>query len=42
MEYDQRVILRFLCKEGVSAQEVHLSLEVQFGEDAYSARSVRR
>jgi hypothetical protein len=36
MNYEQRVIVRFLCKEGVLPAEIHTRVEAQFGEDAYS------
>jgi hypothetical protein len=42
MEYDQRVIIRFLFNEKVSADEIQRRLTAQFGEDSYSIRSVRR
>jgi hypothetical protein len=42
MEYDQRVITRFLCKERVSPEEIHVRLAVQFGDATYSERGVRR
>jgi DNA-binding transcriptional ArsR family regulator len=42
MDYEQRVIVRFLCKEGVLPAEIHTRVEAQFGEDAYSLRSVQR
>jgi hypothetical protein len=42
MEYDQRGIILFLCKEGISPQEIHRHLEAQFGDATYSERSVRR
>jgi hypothetical protein len=40
-EYDQKVIIRFLCKERVSPQDIHARLEAQFGDATYSERSVR-
>jgi hypothetical protein len=29
MEYDQRVIIRFLCKKGVSPEGIHAPFEAQ-------------
>jgi hypothetical protein len=40
MEYDQRVIIRFLCKEHVSPQDVHVRLEAQLRDATYSEWSV--
>jgi hypothetical protein len=45
MEYDERVIIRFLCKERVSPEDIQTHLEAQFGDATYSGsneRSVRR
>jgi hypothetical protein len=42
MEYDQIIIIRFLCKERVSSQDIHARLEVQFGDATDSEQSVRR
>jgi hypothetical protein len=45
MESDQRVIIRFLCKEHVSPEDIHAHLEAQFGDaiyNKYSERGVRR
>jgi hypothetical protein len=42
MEYDQRVIILFLCKERVSPEEIHTRLEAQFGGITYSERRVRQ
>jgi hypothetical protein len=42
MEYDQRVIIRFLCKERVSPEEIHPHLEAQLEDATYSERSIRR
>jgi hypothetical protein len=42
MEYDQRVIIRFLYKERVSPENIHARLEAQFGDTTYSDRSLRR
>jgi hypothetical protein len=42
MESNQKVIIRFLCKERVSPEDIHACLEAQFGDATYSERSVRR
>jgi hypothetical protein len=42
MDYDQRVIVRFLYKEAVLPAEIHTRVKAQFVEDAYSLRSVQR
>jgi hypothetical protein len=42
MECDQRVIIRFFCREGVTPDNIRDTLEAQFAKDTYSARSVRR
>jgi hypothetical protein len=42
MEDNQRVIIPFLCKEGVSPENIHAPLEEQFGDATYSERSARR
>jgi hypothetical protein len=36
------VIIRFLFKEGVDANDIHTRLLAQFGDEFYSLRSVRR
>jgi hypothetical protein len=41
MEYDQRLILKFLFNEGCDANQIVERLEAQFHEDAYSSRSVQ-
>jgi hypothetical protein len=41
MEYDQRVIIRFLSNEGITANEITIKLQVQFAEHAYKLRTVR-
>jgi hypothetical protein len=41
MEYDQRVIIRFLWTEGIGASEIITRLQVQFGEHAYKLRTVQ-
>jgi hypothetical protein len=42
MEDDQRVIIRFLCKERVSPEDIHAPLEAQFRDATDSERSVWR
>jgi hypothetical protein len=42
MEYDQKVIIRFLYKKRVSPEDTHARPEAQFGDAPYSERSVRR
>jgi DNA-binding transcriptional ArsR family regulator len=45
MEYDQRVIIRLLCKERVPPEDIHARLEAQFGDATskeYSEWRVRR
>jgi hypothetical protein len=42
MEYDQSVIIRFLCKEGASPEDIHARLEAQLGDATDSERSVRQ
>jgi hypothetical protein len=41
MEYDQRVIIRFLCKERVALEDIHTRLEAQFEDITYSEYSER-
>jgi hypothetical protein len=41
MEYDQRVIIRFLWNEGINAHEMTHRLQAQFGEHVYALRMVR-
>jgi hypothetical protein len=38
MEYEQRMIIRFLCKAGVSTEDNHPQLEPQFGQNIDSSR----
>jgi hypothetical protein len=40
MDYEQRVIVRFLYKEGVLPAEIDTRVKALFGEDAYNLRSV--
>jgi hypothetical protein len=42
MECDQKVIIRFLYKDGVSAERIHPWLEIQFREDTCTSPTVRR
>jgi hypothetical protein len=41
MEYDQRVIIRFLCKERASPEDIRARLEAQFGDTMHSEYSER-
>jgi hypothetical protein len=41
MEYDQRVIIRFLSNEGIAADEITTRFQAQFAEHAYKLRTVR-
>jgi hypothetical protein len=41
MEYDQRVIIKFLWNEQIDAHEITHRLEAQFGEHVYALRTVR-
>jgi hypothetical protein len=41
IEYDQRVIIRFLSNEGIGADEITTRLQAQFGEHTYKVRTVR-
>jgi hypothetical protein len=42
MDFEQRMIIRFLFKEGVDANDIHTRLLAQFEDEAYSLRSVQR
>jgi hypothetical protein len=42
MDFEQRVIIRFLSKEDVDATDIRTKLLAQFGDEAYSLRSVQR
>jgi hypothetical protein len=33
IDYEQRVIIQFLYREGVSPDEIHIRLRAQFGDD---------
>jgi hypothetical protein len=41
MEYDQRIIVRFLHKDGVQSDQIRTRLKAQFEDDTYSLRSVQ-
>jgi hypothetical protein len=41
MEYDQRVIIRFLWNEEVDVRDITDRLRPQFGEHAYALRRVQ-
>jgi hypothetical protein len=41
MEYDQRVIIKFLWNEGADARDIGDKLQVQFGEHVYQLRTIR-
>jgi hypothetical protein len=41
MEYDQRVIVRFLYNGSVQSDQIHAGLKEQFGYDVYKLRSVQ-
>jgi hypothetical protein len=41
MAYEQRVIMRFLYKEGVFPAEIHTRVKAQFEKDVYSLRSIQ-
>jgi hypothetical protein len=41
MEYDQRVIIRFLWNEGIDTNQITARLQAQFGEHAYKLRTIR-
>jgi hypothetical protein len=42
MKYNQRVIIRFLCKERISPEGFHALIEAQFGDATCSERRVRQ
>jgi hypothetical protein len=41
MEYDQRVIIKFLYNEAADARQIVIGLQVQFGEHSYQLRMVQ-
>jgi hypothetical protein len=41
MEYDQRVIIKFLWNEGADAGQIAARLQAQFAEHAYQLRTVQ-
>jgi hypothetical protein len=40
LDYDQSMITQFLCKEGVSAEDIPPRPEAKVWEDAYGSSSV--
>jgi hypothetical protein len=42
MELEQRMIIRFLYREGAQVRDIQIRLSAQFGDAAYSLRSVQR
>jgi hypothetical protein len=42
MEPEQRIIIHFLYREHAEPRDIHARLSVQFGDAAYSLRSVQR
>jgi hypothetical protein len=41
MEYDQRVIIRFLSTEGIGANKIAIRFQAQFDEHAYKLRTIQ-
>jgi transposase len=41
MEYERRVIIKFLFNEGADARQIAERLKAQFHEDAYALRAVQ-
>jgi hypothetical protein len=41
MEYDQRVIIKFLLNEGADARDIEDRLQAQVGEHAYKLRTIQ-
>jgi hypothetical protein len=41
MDSEQRVIVRFLYREELAPAKIHTRLKAQYGDDAYSLRSVQ-
>jgi hypothetical protein len=41
IEYDQRVIIRFLSTEGIAADEITARLQAQFPGHSYKLRTVQ-
>jgi hypothetical protein len=41
MEYDQRVIIRFLLNEGVDIRDIVDRLQAQFGKHAYKLQTIQ-
>jgi hypothetical protein len=42
VEFEQRQIIRFLCREDADPQDIQARLSAQFGNAAYSLQSVQR
>jgi hypothetical protein len=42
MEFEQQIIIRFLYREHAEPQDIRTRLSAQFGDAAYSLRSVQR
>jgi hypothetical protein len=42
MELEQQIIIRFLDREHAEPRDIHARLSAQFGDAAYSLRSVQR
>jgi hypothetical protein len=40
MEYDQRMIIRFLWNDGIDAYKIAHRLQAQFGEHVYAFRTI--
>jgi hypothetical protein len=40
MEYEQRVVVQFRCKERVSTEDIHACFEAQFGDGTSSEWSI--
>jgi hypothetical protein len=41
MEYEQRLIIKFLKNESVDAHEIHMRLSAQFGGQIYTLHTIR-
>jgi hypothetical protein len=42
MEFEQKIIIRFLFKEGLEGQDIHSRLSAQFGDARDTLRSAQR
>jgi hypothetical protein len=40
MEYEQRIIIKFLTNESVEAHEIHMRLNAEFGAQTYALRTI--